>query len=608
MKQELKKELKHHEEEALGKAYDARLVRRLWPFVRPQKTLLIGSIALLPVVTALELAQPYLVKVAIDAHITPGRLEGLGWIALAFLGALVGQFIFAFLDMYLMQLIGQRVVRDVRAALYDHVQTRAMRFFDRNPVGRLVVRLTNDPEVVNEMFAAGVIALAGDLVKLLGIVVAMLWIDWRLSLVAFAVAPVLIGTAVVFRSLVRDAYRLVRIKIAQVNAFIAESLSGMRIVQLFTQEEKNFRAFDAINKEHMESNFLQIRYDAMLFAIVELLSSVAVALLLWYGGGQLLHGAVTFGVLVAFIEYMGKFFVPIRDLSAKYTIMQSAMASCERIFQLLDVKDSIAAPDKPAPVERFKGEIEFDGVTFGYDPERPVLRNVSLRIAPGEKIAIVGATGSGKTTLIKLLSRHYDANAGAIRVDGVDVRDMRPRDLRKRIGVVLQDVFLFKGTIASNIALGLPEEDRDRVVRAARAIGADRYIERRKGGFDEPVSAQGANFGAGERQLVSFARALAHDPDILVRDEATSNIDAITEHTIQRGILKLMEGRTSLIIAHRLSTIRHADRIVVFHKGEVREVGTHEELLAMRGVYARLYELQYKDESAPAAPAAAEAP
>jgi ATP-binding cassette subfamily B multidrug efflux pump len=590
-------------EELLGKALDRTLLKRIFGYVWPYWRPLIVAVALLPVVSLCEIAQPYLLKRAIDEHIAVGRLAGLDHLGLLYLAALLGQYGAGFGQIYLTQVIGQRGMNDLRVRVHRHVLSLSASFFDRTPVGRLMTRLTSDVEALNEMFASGIVSLLGDVIRLGFILVAIVGIDWRLALFSMGSAPVLFAIAAYFRRWVRDAFREIRLKLARMNSFLQEHLSGIKVVQVFARQARVYGEFDAINVDYRRANARAITADAALYSIVEAVGAVAVAGLLWHGGRRIAGGTLTIGVLVAFVEYLGKFFAPIRDLSTKYTIMQQAMAAAERVFQLLDTKelDAVRIPQTMAP-SGVGPLIELDHVTFGYRPDRPVLADVSLSIAAGETLAVVGSTGAGKSTIIKLLPRLYDVQSGAIRVGGADVRTLDPRALRRRIVVVSQDVFMFSGTLRSNIALGDPALDDERIWAAARRVGADRVIASRPQGLDAPVLERGANFSAGERQLCAFARALAHDPEILILDEATASVDPETERVIERGIGELQRGRTSIVIAHRLTTVQRATRIVVLHHGRIAEEGSHAALLAQGGIYARLFRLQMVGRQSPQSP------
>ncbi len=586
-----------YEDEIVGKAYDRRLMGRLAHYLRPSRWLLIATMLLLPFITAAKLAQPYLLKVAIDNHIITGRLEGLPLLALYFFLLLLIESLLTYLEVYLLSLVGQRVMLDLRMELFAHVQRLTTRFFDRTPVGSLVTRLTSDVEVLGEMFAAGIITVVGDLLLLVGIVGIMLWMNLRLSLVTFAVLPILVYIAFAFRIKMRQAFREVRARLANLNSFLAESIGGMAIVQLFNRQDDERQHFSELNASYRDANLPVITWDAALYALVETLSSVAVGLIIWYGGGEIVQGALSFGALVAFIQYIEKFFSPIRDLSAKYSVMQGSMAALERIFHLLDSREIEPQPDKPASGQVLGSPlatIEFRDVWFAYQHEEYVLKGFNLTIRRGEKVALVGETGGGKTTVTRLLSRLYEVNRGAILINGTDIRQIPLHQLRSRIGVVLQEPYLFTGTIAYNISLG-DATAASRLEQAAATVGADRFIRNQPNGFAEEVRERGSNFSAGERQLLSFARAVAFDPELLVLDEATASVDTASERLIQEGLKGLMAGRTSLVVAHRLSTIQDADRIVVIHRGEKSEEGSHQQLLAVRGLYYRLYQLQFKD-------------
>ena len=582
-----------HEDHSVGKAYDSRLVRRLWRYVRPHRILVTLSLVLLFAVSAVQLVQPYLIKVVIDDHIAERRLEGLGLLALLFLGALVGEFLLRFAQIYVLERTGQNVVLDIRKEVFVHLQRLPASFFDRNPVGRLMTRLTTDVEALNEVFTSGLVMILADLVKLIGIVVILLWMDWRLALVTFAVLPPTLVMTWFFRTRMRGAYRKVRVMVARLNAFLQEMVSGMRIVQLFGRERDTLEQFRSINREHRDAQLEGVRYDSIFSAVAELVGSVTLAGIVWFGGWGILRGIVTFGTLVAFIEYATRFFRPVQELSQRYTVMQSAMAAAERIFDLLDTEVTIVSPPDARRIKgRLRGEIVFDDVTFAYR-DKPVLHDVSFRIRPGERTAVVGWTGSGKSTLIRLLVRLYDIDSGRILVDGIDVRDYDLQDLRRAIGVVQQDHFLFAGSVGANISLGDPRVSARQVREAARAVHADRFIEKLPGGYDEEVRERGSNFSVGEKQLLSFARALAFDPAVLVLDEATASVDPQTERQIQDALACLLRDRTSIIIAHRLATIQGADRILVLHRGRLREQGTHDELVERRdGIYRTLYRLQ----------------
>ncbi|MGN6718404.1 MAG: ABC transporter ATP-binding protein [Candidatus Binatia bacterium] len=584
------------QEEILGKAYDFGLIRRLWKFIIPYKRLFLLSLLLLPLQQAFGLAQPYLMKVGIDQYIASKNLWGLQNVMLLFLAALIGETLTVFAQYYFSMLVAQRCLADLRVAIFSHVQKLPTSYFDRNPVGRLVTRMTTDVDVLQEMFAAGVITLASDFVMVVWIVGIMFYLDIELALVSLALIPPMALAINFFRVKARRTYRQIRVRIARINAYLGEAISGMAVIQLFAREQKTYREFEALNADHRDAYHLSNLYEAGLYSMVEAAGSVSVGLLLWYGGGEVLHGIIGIGTLVAFNEYIHRFFVPLRDFSQKYTVMQSAMASAERIFHLLDTPVDIANPKKPQVPKPFRGEVVFDRVWFHYKAGEPVLKNVSFRIEPGEKVAVVGATGSGKTTTIKLLNRLYDIQKGAIKVSGVDVRDWDLRALRRHIGVVLQDVFLFSGDVRANLALGNPSIPLERIREAAEIANADRFIRRLPDGYAALVRERGSNFSGGQRQLLSLARVLVYQPEILVMDEATSSIDTETEALIQDALEKVMRDRTCLLIAHRLSTIRNADRIIVLHHGEVREVGSHAELMERQGIYYRLYQLQYERE------------
>ncbi len=579
-------------EQALGKAYDARLIRRLWDYIRPYQRDFWLSVGCLPLTSVFALAQPYILKVAIDQSIARHNTSGVATMGLLFGAAVLGELTFLYLQYYLTMLVAQKSLADLRVDIFAHVQKLEAAFFDRNPVGRLVTRMTTDIDVINEMFAAGAMTILMDLVTLLGIVAIMLAIDLQLALVSLSLLPLMVVAINFFRLKARQSYRLIRERIARINAYLQEAISGMAVIQLFVRETQTFREFDRYNNAHREANHWSNIYEASLYSLVEAVSSISFALIVWSGGRRILGAALALGTLVAFIEYVQKFFVPIRDFSSKYAVMQSAMSAAERVFELLDTPPAIRnAPRVSAPA-RPTGRIEFDHVWFAYKHDDFVLRDVSFRIDPGEKIAIVGATGAGKTTIIKLLNRFYDVQRGRVLVDGIDVREWDLQRLRRCIGAVAQDVFLFSGTIADNISLQKPEISADDVRRAAVTVNAQRFIDRLPQGYNERVRERGSNLSAGQRQLLAFARALAYHPTILVLDEATSNVDTETEVLIQDALEKLMQDRTAVVIAHRLSTIERADRIIVMHHGRIREAGSHRELLALGGLYARLHALQ----------------
>jgi ATP-binding cassette, subfamily B, multidrug efflux pump len=609
-----------HEESTLGESYDARMLLRLWPFVRPHSGALFASIGMLLLASALAVSRPLLMRSAFDAFGQPDGESQLTRLGLTVAGVLLVEQLIAFPQMYLMQISGARAMGDLRLHVFRFLHTRKLAFFDKTPVGRLVTRVTNDVDAVNEMFASGALNAFGDLLRLVVIVVVMLSLNWKMSLLAFAALPPVALGVNWTRRRIRDAFREIRVKTARMNTYLNEQISGMAVVQAYAREERSAEEFDAINSAYRAANNRSIVYDASLDAAIEMVSSVCIAAILWYAGVRSHEAHVSFGTLFAFVAYIEMFFVPIRDLSARYTLLQSAMAGAERVFELLDNKDEDAAP-KADPAAAARGEgaapgragegappiepapglpaFELSHVMFEYKEGVPILRDVTFAADAGEKIAIVGATGAGKSTVTAVLLRLYETKSGTVQVFGRDIRDVPRAELRKLFAVVPQDVFLFPGTVASNIAAGDPEPDMENVTRALRRIDALDLFERREGGLRAPVLERGSNFSAGERQLIAFARALYRDPPILILDEATANVDSDTEARLQRALDGAMKGRTALVIAHRLSTIRAADRIVVFHKGRVVEQGTHEALLERDGVYARLHKLQFSRVATP---------
>jgi len=638
------------EEEVLGKAYDSRLMKRLLVYLRPYKlqTTVALSAILLRVVLGPDIIGPFLIKIGIDKFLAPipgthsfldgwlsaRPLVGVGQLALIYLGALFCSFVLEYVQTYLMQWTGQKVMFDLRSHIFRHLQRMHVGFFDKNPVGRLVTRVTTDVDALNEMFTSGVVSIFEDVFILFGIVVFMLWMQWRLALITFAVLPLIFWVTMIFRNSVRESYRRIRVAIARINAYLQEHVSGMVVLQLFNREKRAYKSFEKINAQHMEAFKDAILAYAIYYPVVEILSSMAIAAVVWFGGMWALRdtgltlgkSVVTVGVVTAFIQYAQRFFRPIQDLSEKYNILQSAMAASERVFKLLDTPAEVLSPDRTVEAEG-PGRIEFDHVWFAYRKADTagteaavalaegnghgdglvhhsvegggfdwVLRDVSFTIEPGESVAIVGHTGAGKTTIISLLMRFYDIQKGTIRIDGVDVRQMDLHALRRRFGVVLQDPFLFTGTIENNIRLGSSWIGDEQVESAAESVNLGDFIRTLPQGFKEPVLERGSTLSTGQKQLISFARALAHEPKILILDEATSSVDTETELRVREALSRMVEGRTSVIIAHRLSTIQRADKIIVMHKGQVREIGSHQELLSHRGIYWKLYQLQYKDQ------------
>lgn len=587
------------EEEVLGKAYDGRLMKRLLGYARPYAPQVVGAILLTVFISALSPLRPYLTKIAVDDYISIGDNNGLLMIAGLLLATLLLQGLAQYFMTYFTQWIGQKIIVDIRMHVFGHMQRLALRFFDRNPVGRLVTRVTNDVEVLNEMFSSGLVTVFADIFILLWIVVFMLTINWELALVTFSVLPLLIYGTFLFRKKVRGTYRDVRLQLARLNSFMQERMSGTSTVQLFGREKREAETFDKINAAHTDANIRSVFYYALFYPSVDFISSLAVALIIWYAGGSILAGLMTVGTLISFIQYTEMFFRPIRDLSEKYNVMQTAMASSERIFNLLD--DQTIIPDPPperAQVLPVVETVRFENVWFAYNGEEWVLRDVSFEIPRGHSVAIVGATGSGKTTIINLLCRFYDVQKGRITVGGIDLRDLSTAELRQHIGIVLQDVFLFSGTIRNNITLGDESISMEKVEEVSRLVGVERFIDRLQDRYESRIRERGGSLSVGQKQLLAFARALAFDPKLLILDEATSSVDTDSEQLIQQAIATLLKGRTSIVIAHRLSTIQNADTILVMHKGKIRERGNHQELLTQRGIYYRLYQLQYKEQEA----------
>jgi len=595
-----------HEDDPVDKSYDRTLLRRLLRYLRPYWAPVLASFLLIVGMAALDLVGPYLTKIAIDRYIRQGNATGLDRIALLYLGALFLAFVVRFGQVYLLQMTGQKVMMDLRREIYAHLQRLHVAFFDQNPVGRLMTRVTTDVDAVNELFTSGVVTVFGDLFTLFGIMGVMMAMNWKLALVTFSVIPLFFVVTNWFRAGSRATFREVRRWVARINAFLQENITGMPVVQLFRREARNREAFAAINRQHTDANLAQIFYYAVFYPAIELLAALATALIILYGGWRVMAGTLTLGALVAFIQYSERFWRPISDLSEKFNILQAAMASSERIFTLLDTEPRVVAPAQPVHLSKVRGRVGFENVGFGYQPGTPVLQDIDFTVEPGRSVALVGATGAGKTSIISLLTRFYDVQQGRVTLDGVDVRALDPAQLRSSLALVLQDVHLFSGTIASNIRLGSAISD-ERVREAARAVHAHRFIEALPEGYETPVRERGATLSVGQKQLLSFARALAHDPRVLILDEATSSVDTETEALIQDALKVLLQGRTAIVIAHRLSTIQHVDEILVLHKGRVRERGTHQELLAQRGLYWRLYQLQYKDQELRDAPEA-EAP
>jgi ATP-binding cassette subfamily B multidrug efflux pump len=592
------------EDAVAPQTYDWRILRRLLGYLRPHLLAVAAALVLIVALAGIDLVPPYLTKVAIDRYIAKGNAAGLAVVAGLYLLALAVGLVARFLQTYIMQMTGQWIMRDMRREIFAHLQRLHVGFFDRNPVGRLMTRVTTDVDAVNDLFTSGVVTVFGDLFTLLGIMGVMVALDWRLALVTFSVLPPFFILTNWFRKGARQSFRETRRWVARINAFLQENLSGMSVVQLFRREERNREEFARVNRKHYDANMQAIFYYAVFYPSIEFLAVLATALILVYGGGQVFVGGTTLGVVVAFIQYSERFWRPISDLSEKFNILQAAMAASERIFGLLETRALVLSPEKPTPPAAVQGQVAFEDVWFSYHPGTNgnpvedsawVLRDIGFAVEPGKSVALVGATGAGKTSVISLLLRFYDAQRGRVLVDGVDVRDWDVRGLRSSLALVLQDVHLFSGTIASNIRLG-SDIPMARVRAAAEAVHAHRFIERLPGGYDTEVKERGATLSVGQKQLLSFARALAHDPRVLILDEATSSVDTETEQLIQDALRVLLAGRTAIVIAHRLSTVQYVDEILVLHKGRIRERGTHQELLARRGMYWRLYELQYRDQ------------
>jgi ATP-binding cassette subfamily B multidrug efflux pump len=583
------------EDDVLGKAYDAHLMKRLLKYLKPYRGWIVLAIILTVGISFATTIRPYLTKVAIDKYIVNKDYIGLRNIILILIGTLIMQGLLQYFMTYLTQWIGQNTIYDLRMELFRHLQGLSMSFFDKNPVGRLVTRLTNDIEVLNDMFSSGIVMVFADIFTIAGIVFFMFSQSWQLTFISLSVIIPLIYATAVFRRKVRIAYRDVRTLVAKMNAYLQEHISGILVVKIFGKEERTYNEFKQINLDHTLANKRSIFYYSVFFPVVELISAVSIALIIWYGGGRVIQNALTIGILISFMQYAEMFFRPIRDLSEKYNIMQTAMASSERIFKLLDRHNVIPDPEHPVKLKEVKGHLEFKNVFFSYSKDEYVLKDISFEIKSGEKVAFVGATGAGKTSIMNLICRFYDAQKGEILLDGVNIKDVLQDDLRRNISLVIQDIFLFSDTIENNIKLGKNNISFEKVQEAAKIIGIDDFIMKLPKGYQQNVKERGVTLSQGQRQLITFARALAFDPRILILDEATSSVDTHSEILIQQAIEKLMEARTSIIIAHRLSTIQKCDKIIVMHKGVIREMGTHHQLLELDGIYSKLYQLQYKE-------------
>ena len=589
-----------HEEEAIGKTYDLQIARRLLRYLKPYLKLLAIALVLTLLLNLLGILQPKFTEYAIDWYILPHKTNGLSLLVLIYVGVQFARFIFSYFQAVLLNKIAQHVMFDLRGELYDKLQHQEVAYYDRNPVGRIMTRLTNDVDALNELFTSGVTDLLGDLVMIVAIIAMMLWMDVRLTLITLLTVPMLFAATTWFRKGARRGYDMVRTRIARINAFLQEHFSGAQTVQIFNAEEKSLGRFERINDDHRNANVETIFFYAVFFPLVDFIGAVGIALVIWYGGWRVMqntptHTALSLGALVAFIQYSGFLFQPIRDISDKYNVLQAAVVASHRIFKTLDLPVAITTPENPLKTGRAAGRIEFENVWFAYKHEEWVLRDVSFTVEPGQSVALVGHTGSGKTTITNLLMRFYDVQRGRILLDGVDVRDWDLQSLRENFAVVLQDVFLFSGTVESNIRLGRKDISAERVEWAATEVRADRFIRRLPEAYQSEVRERGAGLSVGQKQLISFARALAFDPTLLILDEATSSIDTETEQLIQQAIERVMRQRTSVVVAHRLSTIQNADRIIVLHHGEIREQGSHQDLLAIRGLYWRLYKLQYAE-------------
>lgn len=587
------------------KAVDSDLIRRLYQFIRPYRWYVLLGIVLTLSAAFLGTIRPKLTQLAIDEYIRNKDFEGLLWIIMLLIGALVGEFVILVANTYLTRWFGQGALYNMRNAVFQKIQSLHVQFFDKNPIGRLITRTTSDIEALSDLLSDGVVNMIGDMFRLFFILYFMFSMSWELSLVAISVLPLLFYATFLFKAKVRASFLKVRDQISRLNSFVQEHINGMSIVQLFNKEERERKKFRSINEGHKEAYVETIFYFAIFWPAVEIIASLAMALVIWYGGGRALMGEVTFGILVAFVQYVRDFFRPIQGLSEKFNTLQSALASSERIFNVLDTKNKITDPEDPETIDNPRGNIKFEDVYFSYTKEEQVLKDVSFEAEAGETIAIVGATGAGKSTIINLLMRFYDIDEGSIKLDGVDIRNLRLDELRNYFALVLQDNALFSGSVMENITLGNPEISEEEVKEVAAKIGADIFINKLPGRYQYKLTERGKSISMGQRQLICFIRAMVYDPNILILDEATSSVDSETEDVVNKACNKMMEGRTSIVIAHRLSTIQGADKILVMHKGEIRETGTHEELIEKeKGIYRKLYELQYKDELLPASKSA----
>lgn len=582
------------------KAVDSDLLRRLYQFIRPYRWYVLLGIALTLSAAFMGTIRPKLTQIAVDEYIRNKDFQGLLWIVLLLVGALVGEFLLLVANTYLTRWFGQGTLFNLRNAVFQKIQSLHVQFFDKNPIGRLITRTTSDIEALSDLLSDGVVNIIGDMFRIFFILYFMFSMSWELSLVAISVLPILFYATFVFKAKVRVSFLNVRDQISRLNSFVQEHINGMAIVQLFSKEEREREKFKDINAAHREAYIETIFYFAIFWPLVEIIASLAMALVIWYGGGRALMGQVTFGILLAFVQYVRDFFRPIQGLSEKFNTLQSALASSERIFNILDTENEITDPIEPEHIGEVNGEIEFENVWFSYNKEETVLKDVSFEAEPGKTIAFVGATGAGKSTIINLLLRYYDIDEGAIKIDGKDIRDLTLQELRSNFALVLQDNALFSGSIMENITLGNPKISKEEVIATSREIGADTFISKLPNGYNYELSERGQSISMGQRQLICFIRAMVYDPNILILDEATSSVDSETEETVNKAFKKLMEGRTSIVIAHRLSTIQGADKILVMHKGVIRERGTHQQLIEKEeGIYRKLYELQYKDELLP---------